>query len=47
MIGYPGGDRTDCKIDIVALMRRYFKLGPIAGYGHDQRVPGLMLWPLT
>ena len=33
---------------IVALMRRYFSLtnGPTAKYGHDQRMLGLMLWPL-
>ena len=40
--------RTDCGIDIVELMRRYFKLtfGPTAKYGHDQIMLGLMLWPL-
>ena len=27
-------------------MKRYFKFGPIARYGHDQRMLGLMLWPL-
>jgi hypothetical protein len=27
-------------------MRRYFTLGPTAKYGHDQRMLGLMLWPL-
>ena len=46
MIGCLWGGRTDCGIDVVALMRRYFKSGPIARYGHDQRMLGLMLWPL-
>jgi hypothetical protein len=46
MIGCLWGGRTDCGIDIVALMRRYFKFGPTAKYGHDQRMLGLMLWPL-
>ena len=46
MIGCLWGGRTDCGIDIVALMKRYFKFGPIARYGHDQRMLGLMLWPL-
>ena len=27
-------------------MRRYFTNGPTAKYGHDQRMLGLMLWPL-
>jgi len=27
-------------------MRRYFTFGPTAKYGHDQRMLGLMLWPL-
>jgi hypothetical protein len=38
--------RTDCGIDIVELMRRYFTDGPNAKYGHDQRMLGLLLWPL-
>ena len=38
--------RTDCGIDIVELMRRYFVAGPTAKYGHDQRMLGLLLWPL-
>jgi hypothetical protein len=46
MIGCMWAGRTDCGIDIVELMRRYFTLGPIAKYGHDQRTLGLMLWPL-
>jgi tetratricopeptide (TPR) repeat protein len=46
MIGCTWAGRTDCGIDIVALMRRYFTLGPTAKYGHDQRMLGLMLWPL-
>ncbi len=47
MIGCLWGGRTDCGIDIVALMRRYFaKSGPTAKYGHDQRMLGLLLWPL-
>jgi tetratricopeptide (TPR) repeat protein len=46
MIGCLWGGRTDCGIDIVDLMRRYFKFGPTAKYGHDQRMLGLMLWPL-
>jgi tetratricopeptide (TPR) repeat protein len=46
MIGCLWGGRTDCGIDIVALMKRYFKFGPTAKYGHDQRMLGLMLWPL-
>jgi hypothetical protein len=39
-------DRFDCSIDIVELMRRYFTFGPTVKYGHDQRMLGLMLWPL-
>jgi hypothetical protein len=33
---------------MVELMRRYFNFtsGPTARYGHDQRMLGLMLWPL-
>jgi hypothetical protein len=46
MIGCLWAGRTDCGIDVVALMRRYFTLGPTAKYGHDQRMLGLMLWPL-
>jgi Tetratricopeptide repeat len=46
MIGCTWGGRTDCGIDIVELMRRYFTNGPTAKYGHDQRMLGLMLWPL-
>ena len=38
--------RTDCGIDIVDLMRRYFTDGPNANYGQDQRMLGRMLWPL-
>jgi tetratricopeptide (TPR) repeat protein len=48
MIGCTWAGRTDCGIDMVKLMRRYFNLtsGPTARYGHDQRMLGLMLWPL-
>jgi hypothetical protein len=48
MIGCTWAGRTDCGIDMVELMRRYFSftLGPTARYGHDQRMLGLMLWPL-
>jgi hypothetical protein len=46
MIGCLWAGRTDCSIDIVELMRRYFTFGPTAKYGHDQRMLGLMLWPL-
>jgi tetratricopeptide (TPR) repeat protein len=46
MIGCLWSGRTDCGIDIVDLMRRYFVHGPSAKYGHDQRMLGLMLWPL-
>ena len=46
MIGCTWAGRADCGIDIVELMRRYFKFGPTAKYGHDQRMLGLMLWPL-
>ena len=46
MIGCLWGGRTDCGIDIVDLMRRYFPVGPNAKYGQDQRMLGLMLWPL-
>ncbi|MDR3660705.1 MAG: hypothetical protein P4L86_09975 [Mycobacterium sp.] len=46
MIGCLWAGRTDCGIDIVELMRRYFTFGPTAKYGHDQRMLGQMLWPL-
>lgn len=46
MIGCLWAGRTDCGIDIVELMKRYFVHGPTAKYGHDQRMLGLMLWPL-
>jgi hypothetical protein len=46
MIGCTWAGRTDCGIDIVELMRRYFTFGPTAKYGHDQRMLGLMLWPI-
>jgi len=46
MIGCLWAGRTDCGIDIVDLMRRYFTAGPNAKYGHDQRMLGRMLWPL-
>ena len=46
MIGCTWAGRTDCGIDIVLLMRRYFTFGPTARYGHDQRMLGLLLWPL-
>jgi len=46
MIGCTWAGRTDCGIDIVDLMRRYFTQGPTAKYGHDQRMLGQMLWPL-
>jgi tetratricopeptide (TPR) repeat protein len=48
MIGCLWGGRTDCGLDIVALMRRYFDStrGPTARYGHDQFMLGRMLWPL-
>jgi tetratricopeptide (TPR) repeat protein len=47
MMGGTWDGRTDCGIDIAELMRRYFKFGPTAKYGHDQRMLGLMLWPLV
>lgn len=46
MMGGMWAGRTDCGIDVVELMRRYFVAGPTAKYGHDQRMLGLMLWPL-
>jgi hypothetical protein len=46
MIGCTWAGRTDCGLDIVELMRRYFQFGPTVKYGHDQRMLGLMLWPL-
>lgn len=46
MIGCLWAGRTDCGIDIVALMRRYFAGVPTARYGHDQFMLGRELWPL-
>jgi hypothetical protein len=46
MIGCLWGGRTDCDIDIVELMRRYFAGVPTARYGHDQFMLGRQLWPL-
>lgn len=48
MIGCTWAGRTDCGIDIVELMRRYFGRtgGPTARYGHDQMMLGQMLWPV-
>lgn len=46
MIGCLWAGRTDCGIDIVDLLRRYFGGQPNAKYGHDQRMLGSMLWPL-
>ena len=46
MIGCLWAGRTDCGIDVVDLMRRYFTDGPNAKYGHDQRMLGRMLWPI-
>ena len=46
MIGGLWAGRTDCGIDIIDLMRRYFTDGPSAKYGLDQRMLGRMLWPL-
>jgi tetratricopeptide (TPR) repeat protein len=46
MIACTWGGRADCGIDIVELIKRYFVYGPTAKYGHDQRMLGLMLWPL-
>jgi tetratricopeptide (TPR) repeat protein len=46
MIGCLWAGRTDCGLDIVALMRRHFKNGPTAKYGEDQRMLGLFVWPL-
>jgi hypothetical protein len=46
MIGCLWAGRTDCGIDIVALMRRYFAGAPTARYGHDQFMLGRQLWPL-
>jgi tetratricopeptide (TPR) repeat protein len=46
MIGCLWGGRTDCGIDIVALMRSYFGAAPNARYGHDQFMLGRLLWPL-
>jgi hypothetical protein len=46
MIGCLWAGRTDCGIDIVELMQRYFAGQPTARYGHDQFMLGRMLWPL-
>jgi hypothetical protein len=46
MIGCLWAGRADCGVDIVDLMRRYFGGAPSAKYGRDQRMLGLMLWPL-
>lgn len=46
MLGGLWAGRTDCSIDIVDLMRRYFVTGTNAKYGEDQRMLGRMLWPL-
>jgi tetratricopeptide (TPR) repeat protein len=46
MIGCLWGGRTDCGIDMVALMRRYFGAAPNARYGHDQFMLGRLLWPI-
>ena len=46
MIGCLWGGRTDCGIDIVELMRRYFAGVPTARYGHDQFMLGRQLWPV-
>jgi hypothetical protein len=46
MIGCLWGGRTDCGIDIVELMRRYFAGVPNARYGHDQFMLRRLLWPL-
>jgi hypothetical protein len=46
MIGSLWAGRTDCAIDIVDLMRRYFGSSPTARYGHDQFMLGRMVWPL-
>jgi len=46
MIGCLWAGRTDCDIDIVELMRRYFAGVPTARYGHDQFMLGRQLWPL-
>jgi tetratricopeptide (TPR) repeat protein len=46
IIGWLWGGRTDCGINIVELMKHYFAGAPTVKYGHDQRMLGLMLWPL-
>jgi tetratricopeptide (TPR) repeat protein len=46
MIGCLWAGRTDCGIDIVELMRRYFAGEPTARYGHDQFMLGRQLWPV-
>jgi hypothetical protein len=45
MAGLWGG-RTDCGINIVALIRRFFPHGPTTIYGDDQNMLGSTLWPL-
>jgi tetratricopeptide (TPR) repeat protein len=45
MAGLWGG-RTDCGIDIAALIRRFFPHGPTTIYGDDQNMLGSTLWPL-
>jgi tetratricopeptide (TPR) repeat protein len=39
------GGRADCDIDVLDLLRRYFRLGPTNKYGHDQRMLATMVWP--
>jgi tetratricopeptide (TPR) repeat protein len=45
MAGLWGG-RTECGIDMVALIRRFFPHGPTTIYGDDQNMLGSTLWPL-
>lgn len=45
MAGLWGG-RTDCGIDITALIKRFFPQGPTTIYGEDQNMLGSILWPL-
>ena len=40
---YPSGIAADVP---PLRLRRYFTQGPTAKYGHDQRMLGLLLWPL-
>jgi hypothetical protein len=40
------GGRADCNIDVLDLLRRYFRFGPTNKYGHDQRMLAMMVWPL-